>query len=132
MLIVSSLVSDQIEHSYQFFRDEVEFSLHSYSYTQPLPQHPAAIHPANPLPPWDSLVNVDDTHHWMLQVKLHVIQDNKPDEVRKAQEQLIGIKKELEGIFLFEVVDRGYYDSRVPLEVQSVPAPLPQVVRASD
>ena len=124
------MISDQIEQAYLFFRDDVEFTLHRHSY----PQHPSVSPtiPANPLPPWSGIVDVDDMHHWLLQVKMHVIQDNKPDEVRKAQEQLLAIKKELDGIFQFEVVDRQVYDSRVPLQAQGAPAPLPQVVRAHD
>ena len=68
----------------------------------------------------------------MVQIKIHVLQDNKPDEVRKAQEQLVALKNELEGVFQFEVIERQFLDTRVPLAVQSAPAPLPQVVRAGD
>lgn len=88
--------------------------------------------PMNPLPPWEVFNNVDNLNQWMLVVKTHVLQDNKPDEVRKAQEQLVALKNELEGVFQFEVIERQFLDTRVPLAVQSLPAPLPQVVKAGD
>ncbi|SPO05594.1 uncharacterized protein DNG_08281 [Cephalotrichum gorgonifer] len=111
-----SLTSDQIEHGYSFFRDDIEICLHRYLLPRPQGQPPSnATAPTNPLPPWDSVTNVDDLQHWMLVVKLHVLQDNKPDEVRKAQEQLVALKNELDGVFQFEVIDRQFFDSRVPL-----------------
>lgn len=68
----------------------------------------------------------------MVVIKTHVLQDNKPDEVRKAQEQVVALKNELEGVFHFEVIERQFLDTRVPLQVQSGLAPLPQVMKAGD
>lgn len=130
-LTSSSLTSDQIEHAYLFFRDDIEICLRRLLHPVPLGQKDPAT-PSNPLPPWDSIANVDELDQWMLEVKLHVLQDNKPDEVRKAQEELVAMKTELEGVFQFEVIERQFLDTRVPLEVQATPAPLPQVVRAGD
>lgn len=75
---------------------------------------------------------MDDMEQWMVAIKTHVLQDNKPDEVRKAQEQLVAMKNELEGVFQFEVIERQFLDTRVPLAVQSAMAPLPQVQKAGD
>lgn len=129
-LTSSSLTSDQIEHAYLFFRDDIEICLHRLMLTGPRDQQQPS--PANPLPPWDNLTNVDDLQQWMLQIKLHVLEDNKPDEVRKAHEELSALKAELEGVFQFETIDRLFFDSRVPLQAHGLPAPLPQVLRAGD
>ena len=132
-LTCSSLTSDQIEHAYQFFRDDIEICLHRFLLPVPRDQQQGPPSgPSNPLPPWDALTNVDELCQWMVQIKIHVLQDNKPDEVRKAQEQLVALKNELEGVFQFEVIERQFLDTRVPLAVQSAPAPLPQVVKAGD
>ena len=131
-LTLSSLTSDQVEHAYQFFRDDLEICLSRLLLPVPQGQDEPYAGPSNPLPSWETITNVDELQQWMLVVKLHVLQDNKPDEVRKAQEQLAALKSELEGVFQFEVIERQFLDTRVPLTVQANPAPLPQVVRAGD
>lgn len=95
-------------------------------------QKDESAEPSNPLPPWEAFDNVDDLDQWMVVVKTHVLEDNKPDEVRKAQEQLVALKNELEGVFQFEVIERQFLDTRVPLEVQSKLPPLPQVLKAGE
>lgn len=61
-------------------------------------------------------------------VKVHVLQDNQPDEVRKAHETLAAIRRELEGVFEFRLFDRRIHDTRVAVEMRTGPAPLPQVI----
>lgn len=64
---------------------------------------------------------------WFLLVKAHVLQDNKPDEIRKAQDQLLGIRGELDGVFDFKGIDRKVHDTRVAQQQQGIQA-LPQKV----
>jgi mediator of RNA polymerase II transcription subunit 18 len=87
----------------------------------------AEFSPAQQLPAWESLTPMDKQNRWILQVKTHVLQDNKPDEIRKAQEQLHSIRNELDGVFAFKVIDRKVHDTRVALPQQGVQA-LPQKV----
>lgn len=88
---------------------------------QPIPA------PASVLPPWSALVAVDAQHRWILQVKLHVSQDNKPDEIRKAQDRLMNVRTEFEGVFDFRPIDRKVHDTRVAQHQQGVRV-LPQKV----
>ncbi len=83
--------------------------------------------PAQHLPAWDSLTPLDKQGRWILQVKTHVAQDNKPDEIRKAQERLLATRNELDGVFSFKVIDRKVHDTRVAIQQQGVQA-LPQKV----
>ncbi len=62
-----------------------------------------------------------------MQAKTHVLQDNKPDEIRKAQDKLMALRTELEGVFDFRAIDRKVYDTRIALRQQGVQA-LPQKV----
>lgn len=66
-------------------------------------------------------------NRWVLQVKSHVLQDNKPDEIRKAQDNLQSIRGELEGAFDFRSIDRKVHDTRMALQQQGIQA-LPQKV----
>lgn len=67
-------------------------------------------------------------NRWILQARIHVLQDNKPDELRKAQDQLMAIRNELDGVFEFRNIDRKVHDTRVAQQPQGVQA-LPQKVR---
>ena len=119
---------------HQFFRDDIEVSLYRtllpVSKAQQNDETAASAPPSNPLPPWVSLTNISDYQDWQLQIKLHVLQDTRPDKVLAAQEQLSALAKELKVIFEFEVLDRHLLDTRVPLIVKDLPAPLPQVVKS--
>lgn len=93
----------------------------------PLESRSAQPTPMANLPSWDSLTPVDQQRRWFLHVKTHVLQDNKPDEIRKAQDQLMAIRGELDGVFGFKAIDRKVYDTRVALQQQGIQA-LPQKV----
>ena len=121
-----------MEEVYRFFREDIEFCLSRQYFVRPIgdytPLH--AKGPSTPLPSlpsWDALTAVDLQNRWVLQVKAHVLQDNKPDEIRKAQDQLMAIRRELDGVFDFKAVDRKVYDTRVAMQQQGVQV-LPQVV----
>jgi mediator of RNA polymerase II transcription subunit 18, fungi type len=120
----NSYKNEAIEESYQFFRDQVEFCLFRH-YALPTAN---PTQPSTSLPPWNTLSPGDPMKRWLLVVKAHVVQDNKPDEVIKAQDQLMAVRNELEGVFDFKVFDRKVHDTRVAMEVRTMPAPLPQVV----
>lgn len=67
---------------------------------------------------------VDKEKRWFLHVKAHVLQDNKPDEIRKAQDQLLAIRAELDGVFDFRLIDRKVHDTRIaqqPMGTQALP-----------
>lgn len=119
---------------YRFFRDEVEFCLtrqyflraiHDYAPLEARQHQPSE--PLSTLPAWESLTPVDMQNRWILQVKAHVLQDNKPDDIRKAQDQLASIRVELEGSFDFKTIDRKVHDTRVATQQQGIQA-LPQKV----
>lgn len=77
------------------------------------------------LPAWDKTVTMDKQKRWILLVKAHVMQDNNPEELRKAQDALMGVKAEMEGVFEFMTVDRNFHDTRAPQVQQGIQA-LPQ------
>jgi mediator of RNA polymerase II transcription subunit 18, fungi type len=81
--------------------------------------------PPSILPPWESLSLVDKEKRWLFVVRYHVLQDNKPDEIKKGQEIILGIRKELEGVFDFRAYDRRCHDTRIAKEINNTVAPLP-------
>lgn len=117
----------------RFFRDEIEFSLTRHYFTHPItaysPLHSKATPtvPLSKLPSWESLTPVDSQRGWLLQVKTHVLRDNSPEDIRKAQEALFAVRKELDEVFDFKVIDRKVHDTRVAQQSQGVQA-LPQRV----
>ncbi|KAL6692266.1 mediator complex, subunit Med18 [Trichoderma pleuroticola] len=128
------LKTETIEEMYRFFRDDVEFCLTRHYFVGPFEDYvPLAAKSAPPtepkstLPAWESLTRVDSQNRWILQVKAHVVQDNKPDEIKKAQDQLLKFRTDLEGVFDFKVIDRKVHDTRVVMQQQGVQV-LPQKV----
>ncbi|KAH7261759.1 mediator complex, subunit Med18 [Fusarium tricinctum] len=125
--------TETIEEVFRFYRDEIEFCLVRHYFLQPLEgyvpmetkQQPSF--PLDVLPSWEALTPVDQQKRWFLHVKAHVMQDNKPDEIRKAQDQLLAVRRELEGVFDFRGIDRKVHDTRVMPQAQGVQQ-LPQKV----
>ncbi|KAE9581393.1 Mediator of RNA polymerase II transcription subunit 18 [Colletotrichum fructicola] len=120
--------SEAIEETYQFFRDEVEFCLSRHY----ILQMNGGGAPLTHLAPWENLSPADPGRRWMFLIKVHVHQDNKPDEILKAHEHLATIRRELEGVFDFKQFDRRIHDTRVAVEMRNAPAPLPQVMTVTD
>ncbi|GAB0133334.1 hypothetical protein EsDP_00001746 [Epichloe bromicola] len=126
--------TEVLEESYYFFRGDVRFVLLRHLFTRgiedytPLEarggQQPA---PATMLSAWEATTPVDSQKRWFLLVKRHVVQDNNPDEIRKAQDQLLSIRGELEGAFEFRAIDRKVHDTRIAQQQQGIQA-LPQKV----
>lgn len=83
--------------------------------------------PSRGLPDWETITPLDMEKRWLLFVKINVQQDNKPDEIRKAQEQLLAITSELERVIEFKSIDRRCHDTRVAQQQQGIQA-LPQKV----
>ncbi|KNB01793.1 hypothetical protein FOXG_04938 [Fusarium oxysporum f. sp. lycopersici 4287] len=126
-----SIMRDNTTQVYRFYRDDIEFCLTRHYFLQPLEHYTPmetkqqATIPMGSLPPWESLTPVDQQKRWFLQVKAHVVQDNKPDEIRKAQDQLLAVRRELDGVFEFRGIDRKVHDTRVMQQMQGVQQ-LPQ------
>ena len=119
---------------YRFYRDDIEYCLFRQYFVRPIDDYMPLEHrntqpspPHSTLPAWESLVPVDSQNRWILVVKAHVLQDNKPDEIRKAQDQLLSIRGELDGVFDFRTIDRKVHDTRVAQQQQGVQV-LPQKV----
>ncbi|GJC81420.1 mediator of RNA polymerase II transcription subunit 18 [Colletotrichum liriopes] len=120
--------SEAVEETYQFFRDDVEFCLSRHYILQMNGDNG----PLTQTAPWDTMSPADPGRRWMFLIKVHVHQDNKPDEILKAHEQLANIRRELEGVFDFKMFDRRIHDTRVAVEMRNAPAPLPQVMTVTD
>lgn len=123
-----------IEETYRFFRDEIEFALTRQYFFNPIqdysPLESRTMGPSTPasqLPAWDNITQVDKQGRWIMQVKTHVLQDNKPDEIRKSQDKLMALRKELDGVFDFLAIDRKVHDTRVAQQQHGVQV-LPQKV----
>src|SRR5258708_1861543 len=126
--------TETVEEMHRFYRDDVEYCLFRQYFTRPIndyaPLESRNTHPTPPhgqLPAWETLTPLDSQNRWILVVKAHVVQDNKPDEIRKAQDQLLGIRGELDGVFDFKAIDRKVHDTRVAQQQQGVQV-LPQKV----
>ena len=122
------LKSEAIEESQSYFRDNIEFTFVRY---YPLPASAIAdqqSQPPLPLPSWEDISLQDPAGKWLLFVKVHVTDDNSPEKMQKAQEQLMLIREELLGVFDFKVIDRRAHDTRVAQQGNNMPLPLPDKV----
>jgi mediator of RNA polymerase II transcription subunit 18, fungi type len=114
--------SQVIEESCFFFNDDIEYVLTRWH------KLPPADNLA--LPAWDALIPVDPTGGWVFLIRTHVFEENSPDKMKRALDDLTAAQKQLSGIFEFKVVDRRAHDTRLVQKVSSTPIPLPQTVRA--
>jgi mediator of RNA polymerase II transcription subunit 18 len=118
VLTLSRFKTETVEEMLRFFRDDLEFTLTRHYFThpinayQPLATKQQQTVPLSRLPAWEDLTPMDSQRRWVLQVKTHVLQDTRPDEVRRGQESLISVLNELEGVFDFKVIDRKVHDTR--------------------
>lgn len=126
--------TETLEEMYRFYRNDIEYCLFRQYFIRPIndyvpleSRHTQPGPPREHLPAWESLTPVDSEDRWILMAKAHVLQDNKPDELRKAQDQLLTIRNELDGVFDFRAIDRKVHDTRVAQQQQSVQV-LPQKI----
>jgi mediator of RNA polymerase II transcription subunit 18 len=132
MLMPSRFKTETVEEMLRFFRDELEFTLTRHYLTQPITAYQPLANkkqqttPLSTLPAWEDLTPMDSQRRWVLQVKTHVLQDTRPDEVRRGQEALLAVLSELEGVFEFQVIDRKVHDTRAVLPQARVEPPRPQ------
>ncbi|KAH7040187.1 mediator complex, subunit Med18 [Microdochium trichocladiopsis] len=129
-----SFRGEMIQESYTFVRGSVEFVFTRYYHlpdaamrslstaSSAAPGHPSPTPqphqqqpqgPAPTLPPWDDLRPVDPAQKWILSVRLSVVEDNQPDKMQKATDELMGVRAEMERLFDFRVVDRRVFDTRM-------------------
>ncbi|KAL8420516.1 hypothetical protein RB594_003346 [Gaeumannomyces avenae] len=123
--------SEAIEESVSYFIDSVEISLVRYYH---MPPAGAGESPAQPLggpvlPAWSSLRLLDPSGTWMLFVRTTVFEDNAPDKLKKAQDDLYAMRDKLAGVFGFKMVDRRAHDTRILLPTNNLPAPMPAAQR---
>lgn len=70
--------------------------------------------PQGSLPAWDALLPIDPELKWMLMVKLCVLEDNDPEKIKTAMNELMETRTKMEALFDFNPVDRRDFDTRVP------------------
>ena len=76
-----------------------------------LPESPNR--PIAHLPAWNDLRPVDPAQKWVLNVKLNVAEDEQPEKLTKANEELMRNKAEFDKLFDFKVVDRRIFDTGI-------------------
>lgn len=119
-----------VEESFTYFRDNVEYSITRYYRLPPNQAPDGSAQPLQILPPWEELSLVDQTGAWLLVAKNSVLEDNSPEKMQKAHDELMAIREELAGVFDFKAFDRRAHDTRVAQQSNNMPAPLPQTLRA--
>jgi mediator of RNA polymerase II transcription subunit 18, fungi type len=107
-----------ILETFSFTRENIELVFNRHYY---LPDSSETAGPVARLPSWDELRLVDSARKWTLNVKLNVLEDNQPEKMKKANEELMSFKAELDSIFDFKVIDRRIFDTRIG--VGGVPMP---------
>lgn len=105
-----SFKTEMIQETFSFVRENIELVFSRYYY---LPESPGKSVPLTSLPAWSELKPVDPARKWVLNVKLNVMEDNQPDKMKKATEELMSVKVEFDSIFEFKVVDRRTFDTRI-------------------
>jgi len=133
-----SFRGEMIQESHTFVRGNVEFVFTRYYHLpdaamrslstasaganpsqSPTPQpqqqqqQQQAPGPAPTLPPWNDLRPVDPAQKWILNVRLSVIEDNQPEKMQKATDELLSVRAEMEKLFEFRTVDRRMFDTRM-------------------
>ncbi|ORY64501.1 mediator complex, subunit Med18 [Pseudomassariella vexata] len=103
--------TEMIQETYTYVRETIEFSLNRYYYLPSSSLEQSA--PSPTLPPWSDLRPLDPSRKWTLHVKLNVIEDTQPEKMRKAAEELMNVKGELDQLFDFKVLDRRIFDTRI-------------------
>lgn len=119
--------------SFTYVRDGVQFV---FERMYPVPASPLGQQdiggaapspsPSSLLPPAASLEPLSPDI-WQLTARCYVLEDDRPELVARAVEELMGVAAELQGVFKFRPIDRRRLDTRVPVsrELQP-PPPLPQ------
>ena len=126
LTIAPSFKSEILVESKRFYRDDLEYSLKRSYHLSPMheysPVNPQQVSrtPSATLPSWGNMTPIDPEKRWVLNVTLHILQDNKPDDFKKAQERLIGVQKELDRVFEFKTLDRRVFDTRIPQRPQGM------------
>jgi len=69
--------------------------------------------PVSTLPPFEVLTPFDGENKWVMQAKVDLVSGGDQELVRKATEELLALKTELEGLFDLKVKDRHIFDTRV-------------------
>ncbi|KAI0837231.1 mediator complex, subunit Med18 [Hypoxylon sp. FL0890] len=100
--------NEMIQESRSFVRDNVEFVFSRYYHLPDSPGRPVAS-----LPAFADLRPLDPAQKWVLNVKLNVLDDSQPDKIKKAMEELLNVKAELDKIFDFKPIDRRVFDTRI-------------------
>lgn len=100
--------NEVIQESYSFIRDNVEFVFSRYYYLAKSPGRPVTS-----IPNWTDLRPIDPAQNWVLNVKLNAPDDSQPEKIRKAGEELLAVKEELDKLFEFRVIDRKVFDTRI-------------------
>ncbi|KAI1780927.1 mediator complex, subunit Med18 [Hypoxylon cercidicola] len=100
--------NEVIQESYSFVRENVEFVFSRYYEVTGSPGRPITS-----LPPWADLKPLDPAQKWVLNVKLNVPDDSQPEKVKKAHEELLAVKAELDRLFEFKAIDRRVFDTRI-------------------
>ncbi|KXJ96645.1 mediator complex, subunit Med18 [Microdochium bolleyi] len=125
-----SFRGEMIQESYTFVRGSVEFVFTQYyhlpdaamralstgSGPSPTPapgSSSSSSSPAPTLPAWADLRPVDPARKWILSVRLSVVEDNQPEKMQKATDELLAVRGEMERLFEFKVVDRRVFDTRM-------------------
>ncbi|KAI0393561.1 hypothetical protein F5Y17DRAFT_431976 [Xylariaceae sp. FL0594] len=107
--------NELIQEVYSFHKEKLEISLSRYYYI-PAESNAGGRRPAPQLPAWDALRPVDDDaahNKWVLNLKLNVSEDEQPENLAKAQEELMRHKTEFEKLFEFQMLDRRVFDTRI-------------------
>ncbi|KAI1339938.1 mediator complex, subunit Med18 [Xylariaceae sp. FL0016] len=99
--------NEMIQESHSFVRGDVEFILSRYYH---LPE--STGRPIQTLPSWEDLRPVDPAQKWVLNVKLNIVEDN-PEKSKRALDEILAVKAELDELFDFKMIDRRVLDTRI-------------------
>ncbi|KAI1388958.1 mediator complex, subunit Med18 [Hypoxylon trugodes] len=97
-----------IQESHSYVRENIEFIFSRYYHLPDSPGQPVAS-----LPAWADLRPLDPAQKWVLNVKLNLLDDSQPDKLKKASEELLAVKMELDILFEFKPIDRRVFDTRI-------------------
>ncbi|KAH8677646.1 mediator complex, subunit Med18 [Xylariales sp. PMI_506] len=102
--------SELIFETYSFIRDSMEFVFSRY-YTIPPSAGQTSL--VASLPAWSDLKPVDPARKWTFTVKRTVPEDNHPEKMNEATQEMLNVRAELDPMFDFKSIDRRVFDTRI-------------------
>lgn len=109
-LTTSRFSTEIIQESNRFVHGNVVFELNRYLQLTPN-DTPSSFR--TELPPFEALIPFDGENKWTLTASALVLDGTNPEQMQKGIDELVAVKRDFEGCFEFQALDRHIFDTRI-------------------